>query len=230
MFIYSPVIESGVNIIIPVKKLVGVLSCKSNSQRAYSQMLARRRSVIEGLIDIMNDDRKVNKNNSFWKHAEALELNKGIVLGGSGWTLAGALAPQEGNAKALPFAWTVSNGMLRFSDKFDTRRKNISALNHVERLRRHPSLFLNYHKLLATNKGMNFAIDESKPEGGSESKEPRTNYKLQSTKQTEDLTMEPHEEPTARKKMGKTTTEDNFKVDRFFWQSCLSRRNPMRIY
>jgi len=61
VFIYSPVIESGVDITIPVKKLYGVLSCKSNSQRAYLQMLARCRNVIEGKINIMNDERfKVN--------------------------------------------------------------------------------------------------------------------------------------------------------------------------
>ena len=48
VFLYSPVIESGVDITIPVKKLYGVLSAKSNSQRAYLQMLARCRNVAEG--------------------------------------------------------------------------------------------------------------------------------------------------------------------------------------
>ena len=33
--IFSPVIESGVEIIIPMKKIYGVMSAQSNSQRAF---------------------------------------------------------------------------------------------------------------------------------------------------------------------------------------------------
>jgi hypothetical protein len=63
VFLYSPVIESGVDITIPVKKLYGVLSAKSNSQRAYLQMLARCRNVEDGRIDVMNaEELKINKN------------------------------------------------------------------------------------------------------------------------------------------------------------------------
>ncbi len=72
-FIYSPAIESGVDVTVPVKKAYGLLSCKSNSQGACSQMLSRCRNVIEGRIDVLNDDRfKVNKNESFWMRAEVL--------------------------------------------------------------------------------------------------------------------------------------------------------------
>ena len=55
VFIYSPVIESGVDITIKVKKLYGVLSCKSNSQRAFLQMLGRSRNVEDGRMEILND-------------------------------------------------------------------------------------------------------------------------------------------------------------------------------
>ena len=66
VFIYSPVIESGVDITIRVKKIYGTLSTKSNSQRAYLQMLARCRNVEEGEIPILNDPSfKINNNYLF---------------------------------------------------------------------------------------------------------------------------------------------------------------------
>ena len=88
VFIYSPVIESGVDITIKVKKLYGVLSCKSNSQRAFLQMLGRSRNVEEGRIDVLNDVRfKINNNYNFWKFKEVLELNLESVQQGLQWTV-----------------------------------------------------------------------------------------------------------------------------------------------
>jgi hypothetical protein len=79
VFIYSPVIESGVDITLPVKKLYGALCSRSNSQRAYLQMLARCRRVEESRIDILNDSSlKVNNNYNFWRYDEVLELNKAL--------------------------------------------------------------------------------------------------------------------------------------------------------
>ena len=40
VFLYSPVIESGVDITIPVKKVYGIFCSKSNGPRPYCQMLA----------------------------------------------------------------------------------------------------------------------------------------------------------------------------------------------
>ena len=44
VFLYSPVIESGVDITIPVKKVYGIFCSKSNGPRPYCQMLARCRN------------------------------------------------------------------------------------------------------------------------------------------------------------------------------------------
>ena len=64
--IYIPVLEAGVDITISVKKLDGVLPSKSNSQRAYMQMLARCRNVEDSAIDVCNDPvLKVNSNHNF---------------------------------------------------------------------------------------------------------------------------------------------------------------------
>ena len=66
VFIHSPVIESGVDISIPVKKIDGLLCSMSNSQRAYMQMLARCIKVEDGEIEICNDRMlKVNNNHNF---------------------------------------------------------------------------------------------------------------------------------------------------------------------
>ena len=80
VFIYSPVIESGVDITVKVAKIFGMLCNKSNSQRAYLQMLARCRNVEDPRMDILNDPRlKPNKNYCFWKFREVLELNRQTV-------------------------------------------------------------------------------------------------------------------------------------------------------
>jgi hypothetical protein len=45
IFLYSPVIESGVDITVKVKKVYGMLCAKGNSQRAFLQMINRCRCV-----------------------------------------------------------------------------------------------------------------------------------------------------------------------------------------
>ncbi|MFM7982339.1 MAG: hypothetical protein ACKPKO_23770 [Candidatus Fonsibacter sp.] len=58
IFIFSPVIESGVDITIPMKKIYGVLCSQSNSQRAFMQMIARCRKVEHPMINVMNEQTK----------------------------------------------------------------------------------------------------------------------------------------------------------------------------
>ncbi|MFM7978867.1 MAG: hypothetical protein ACKPKO_06085, partial [Candidatus Fonsibacter sp.] len=47
VFLYSLVIESGVDITVKVKKVYGLLSSKSNSQRAFLQLINRCRCVAD---------------------------------------------------------------------------------------------------------------------------------------------------------------------------------------
>ena len=92
VFIYSPTIESGVDITIPVKKLYGILSCKSNSQRAYLQMLARCRNLEDGRIDVMNSPfLRINNNHSFWTYEEVLQMNKETVAPGIKFEITGSM-------------------------------------------------------------------------------------------------------------------------------------------
>ena len=71
VFIYSPVIESGVDITIPVKKIYGILCSKGNGPRAYCQMLARCRNVEVDRIDVLSDPMlKINENHNFWTFKE----------------------------------------------------------------------------------------------------------------------------------------------------------------
>ena len=60
----------------------------------------------------------------------------------------------------------------------DTMRKNISVFNEVERLNKHPSLFVNYLKQLARSKGISVNIDEAPHEKAeSTAKAATTNYR-----------------------------------------------------
>jgi hypothetical protein len=104
----------------------------------------------------------------------------------------------------------------------DTQRKNISVFNHVERLNKDPRLFLNYLRLLASNKGWGFTVDEEVPEGAGKAE--RTNYRLQAIMQAKDITSDEYDELCGRKKVGKTTTEENFQCERFFWQRFLAQK------
>ncbi|MFM7986072.1 MAG: hypothetical protein ACKPKO_42840, partial [Candidatus Fonsibacter sp.] len=80
VFLYSPVIESGVDITVKVKKVYGMLSSSSNSQRAFLQMINRCRCVGDPNMDFLNDGRlNINSNYNFWKYDEVMELNKRMV-------------------------------------------------------------------------------------------------------------------------------------------------------
>ena len=74
----------------------------------------------------------------------------------------------------------------------DERRKIISVFNTVERLNKHPSLFLNFLKLLVESKGMLFTIDAEPLAKGefTSSRDRETDYKMQSVLNAEDITNE----------------------------------------
>ena len=64
-FIFSPVIESGVDITIPIKKIYGVMSAQSNSQRDFLQMIARCRKVEEPVINGYKRQCRTGKGKSY---------------------------------------------------------------------------------------------------------------------------------------------------------------------
>jgi len=141
VFIFSPVIESGVDITVKIRKIFGVLSCKSNCQRAFLQMANRCRCVEEPRMDFLNDRSfKINHTYTFWKFPEVLELDRQTV-------------------QSTRLEFLVSDGELSVSaSDRNTRRKTISVFNTVEKLNKHPSLYINYLRVLAVGKGMNFTI------------------------------------------------------------------------
>ncbi|MFM7988333.1 MAG: hypothetical protein ACKPKO_54380, partial [Candidatus Fonsibacter sp.] len=60
-------IESGVDITIPMKNIYGVLCSQSNSQRAFMHIIARCRKVEHPTINVMKEKTiQVNNNHSFW--------------------------------------------------------------------------------------------------------------------------------------------------------------------
>jgi hypothetical protein len=83
------------------------------------------------------------------------------------------------------------------------------VFNEVERLSKHPSLCVDYLKQLARSKGISVNIDEAPRE-----------------RDAPNITPTEYEELVTQKKPGQTTTEDNFKVDRHFWQQYLVQDEP----
>ena len=99
--------------------------------------------------------------------------------------------------------------------------------NEVERLNKHPSIVVNYLKQLARSKGISANVDEAPHEKAeSTAKAATTNYRLEAIKEAPHITDIEYEELVTIKKMGKKTTEDNFKVDRHFWQQYLVQDEP----
>jgi GTPase SAR1 family protein len=110
--------------------------------------------------------------------------------------------------------------MLGDNDR-NRRRKTVAIYNEVEKLNKHPSIFINYLRVLVEGKGMEFVIDESSEEDDGNTVKPK-NYKLASIMEADDITHDRFEELTAKKKVGKTTMEENFQVDKHFMQKHLS--------
>ncbi|MFM7980809.1 MAG: hypothetical protein ACKPKO_15965, partial [Candidatus Fonsibacter sp.] len=86
------------------------------------------------------DRLKINANYNFWKYAEVMELNKHTVTN---------TRPE----------FLFEDGVMRVAENdANAKRKSISVFNTVERLNKHPSVFINYLSVLANAKGMTFNI------------------------------------------------------------------------
>ncbi|MFM7980036.1 MAG: hypothetical protein ACKPKO_12040, partial [Candidatus Fonsibacter sp.] len=203
VFLYSPVIESGVDITVKVKKVYGLLSSSSNSQRAlFLQMINRCRCVEDPNMDFLNDGRlKTNSNYKFWKYADVMKLNKHTV------------------ANTRP-EFLIEDGVMRVAEnEAPAKRKSISVFNTVERLNKHPSVFINYLRVLANAKGMTFNIQyppapaEEETATEDQAAAPHNNNtKVESRAISivgaKELTQEEYEDISQRKKMGNTTTDE----------------------
>ncbi len=147
MFLYSPVIEAGVDITVPIKKVYGILCSNSNSQRAFLQMINRCRKVEEPRMDLpKGEGLDLNSNYNFWRFTEVQELNSHIVD-----TTRAEFVFEDGEIKVQENA-------------LNKHRKSISIYNTVERLNKHPSLSINYLRRSAEAKRIKFEV-QAKPEG-----------------------------------------------------------------
>jgi hypothetical protein len=200
VFVYSPVVESGVDITIKMKKVYGALSAGSNSQRAYLQMLARCRNVEEGEIPILNDPSfKVNRNYWFWTFKELEAMNREMVT-------------------STAFSYEIVGDEIRPAAPKDVKRKTISIYNEAENLNKNPSVFLNYFRKLALEKGYGFAIDQANE--GDKIERPE-NLKAATIVEAPDIDDEEFEKLDRLRKLGKTTREENYTVEKHYQQQLL---------
>ena len=205
VFLYSPVIEAGVDITVPIKKVYGVLCSNSNSQRAFLQMISRCRNVEEPRIDVLKGEGlDLNSNYNFWRFAEVQELNKHTV--------------DETRAEFI-----FEDGEIKMQENaLNKHRKSISIYNEVERLNKHPKLFINYLRRLAEAKGIKFEV-QAKTEGTTTTKKKtKANVKVEQILKAKDLSPEEYERLRLRKKVGKTTTQENLRAEKFYWQQFFS--------
>jgi hypothetical protein len=100
------------------------------------------------------------------------------------------------------------------------RRKLISVFNETERMNKHPSVYLNYLRVLVEGKGMRWQVDEGQEEAPAPPPD-RKSYKISNILEAPDLDQDAYEEIGGRKKIGKTTTEENFQWEKAFWKRYL---------
>ena len=187
VLLYSPVIEAGVDITVKAKKVYGILSAKSNSQRAFLQMINGCRNVEESRMDFLKGEGlEINSNYNFWKYSEVLELNRMTV-------------------DTVRAEFLVEDGGLRVEGStLSKQRKNISVYNTVETLNKHPGIFINYLRALAGLKGIKFQIQAVPEEqkGLPKTKKTKKNAKIEQVLTARDLTYEEFEDLSLKKAGG----------------------------
>ena len=147
---------------------------------------------------------------NFWKYAEVLELNNQTV------------------ANTRPEI-LIEDGRMRIAEnEANAKRKSISVPNLVKRLNKHHSVFINYLRVLALAKGMTFNIQyaplsaEEAPaedQAAPEREKTKGECRAISIVGAKDLPQEEYGEISKRKKMGKTTTDENLRADKHYWQN-----------
>ena len=104
----------------------------------------------------------------------------------------------------------------------NAKRKSISVFNTVERLNKHPSVFINYLRVLASAKGMTFTIHyppQEEEDAAPRRKKTKAEQKVSNILEAKDLAHDEYEEISKRKKMGKSTTEENLQAEKHYWQT-----------
>lgn len=205
VFIYSPVIESGVDITVKIKKVMGVLTAKSNSQRAFMQMLARCRNVEDNTIILLNDEHfKIYKNChsvKMWTFSEVKQL----------------INDNDGDKQLI----INEHEKIEFRDTTDRIRMNNSIYNTVEKLNKHPSIYISYLQILACNKGYKFVIDE-KDERKKPPKEQTQNYKVEMLLNADDIDDTKYNILLEKRRKQQTTFSENFMIDKHYYKKLLN--------
>ena len=116
----------------------------------------------------------------------------------------------------------VEDGELRVVEStLSKQRKNISVYNTVETLSKHPSIFINYLGVLAGLKGIKFqiqAVPEEQKGQPKKKKKTKKNAKIEQMLTAKGFTCEEFEKLSFKKRVGKTTTQENWQVDKLYWQ------------
>ena len=129
----------------------------------------------------------------------------------------------------------VEDGELREEEStLSKQRKNISVYNTVETLNKHPSIFINYLRVLAGLKGIKFQIQAVPEEQKGQPKKSKTkkNAKIEQILTAKDLTYEEFEELSLKKRAGRPRRRRTCRLisgtGRISLRPPSSRRRPCR--
>ena len=127
----------------------------------------------------------------------------------------------------------VDDGELRVEETtLSKQRKNVSVYNTVETLNKHPSIFINYLRVLAGLKGIKFqiqAVPEEQKGQPKKKKKTKKNAQIEQILTAKDLAYKELEELSFKKRAGKTTTQENLQVDKWYWHHRAYEGDPAEL-
>ena len=205
IILYSPCIESGVDILTKVNFLYGILAAKSSTQAGFCQMLSRCRRVQNPEIKILNDPSfKISKNNNSYKL----------------WTYNETKQYINDNLNDQKELFLTDNNVRFESSQTYEARKNISIYNKMEVLNTNKNIYITYLNILMTSKGYKFKIEEETDEPIRRKKV--LNHKLNLVLTANDISVEQYKILLNKQTAQQTTTEEAHELQKYFYKKLLN--------
>jgi len=200
VFIYSPTLEPGVDSQVAVNRVFGICSPSGNSQRAFLQMLARSRNVINNSLYLYIGNISLNACYNFWNFNEVAQVFKHDIKHTS---------------------MEVYGNFIKPGIKNVTLYEN-SLFNKVEELNKNSYIYLNYLNALAINKGYTFEVLDQDDDKSKTNKQNTTNLKIQNIMEADYISNVEYRELQQKQKQGQTTTSENHKITKHSYKKLLA--------
>lgn len=200
ILLYSPTVECGVDITVQFDKIFGIVVDNSNSQRSFLQMLNRFRNISDLSIPISNTSFSINNNYNFWTYIETKLL-------------------YDSNNKNYNHDFIINDNGSITQQKTEHDDYYINCIfNRCEDLNKDKSIYINFLKTLCINKGYTFEFINDKL---IQPKKNVSSIKIDNILNAFDITPDQHDKMNNMKKIGDTTTDDNYAIEKYFYKQLL---------